>query len=94
MSRSLWKGVFISRVFYTNYYLNKEISYNLSKGNTVFIKNFLTFIFYVYTGKVFIEFVADLNLLGFRLGQFIFTRKMGFVHKDSKNKKKLKRKKK
>jgi ribosomal protein S19 len=48
----------------------------------------------VYTGKVFIEFVADLNLLGFRLGQFIFTRKMGFVHKDSKNKKKLKRKKK
>lgn len=70
------------------------MSYNLRKGNTVFIKNFLTFVFYIYTGKSFIEFVGDTMLVGFRLGQFIFTRKMGFVHKDSKNKKKLKKKKK
>lgn len=91
MSRSVWKGIFIARELYTNYYLNKEISYSFHKGNTVFIKNFLTFVFYVYTGKVFIELIGDINLSGFRLGQFVFTRKMGFVHKESKDKKKNKK---
>jgi ribosomal protein S19 len=71
------------------------MAFYLKKGNIILISNFITFTFFMYTGKKFIEFLVDINHVGFRLGHFIFTRKMGFIHKTAKKKKKnkLKRKK-
>jgi ribosomal protein S19 len=37
--------------------------------------------FYIYTGKEAKYFTVERQFIGLKLGQFVFTRKMGVIHK-------------
>jgi ribosomal protein S19 len=44
--------------------------------------------FYIYTGKEQKLFTVDRQSIGLKVGEFVFTRKMGIIHKKKdKNKK-------
>jgi ribosomal protein S19 len=92
--RALWKGSFIPSYIYKDYYLNKEIDFYITKANSVIIDKFVGFTFFIYNGKKFIELLIDIHHVGFLLGQFIFNRRVGFIHKDNKNTKTFWKKKK
>lgn len=70
--RSVWKG----------YYLNIF----KTKNNNVIIESFLE-IKKVYNGKLFSELILKKSMIGLKIGEFVFTRKINVIHK-KKNKKK------
>ncbi len=73
--RSIWKG---------HFYKNKKF---LHKSSTLF-NTMLKKKFYIYTGKEQKLFTVDRQSIGLKVGEFVFTRKMGIIHKKKdKNKK-------
>jgi ribosomal protein S19 len=69
MSKSKWKGPFITSNFlYKN--LNKKIwNRNLTVSNSLVEKNI-----YVYNGKIFKKIFITREKLGFKVGDFCFSR--------------------
>lgn len=67
--RSMWKGNF---VFFKKKYIG---------NNTIILNEFLRKVFTIYNGKAFTEFIVKRENIGFKLGEFIFTRKVGVQHK-------------
>lgn len=66
--RSIWKGNFIK---------NKKILDNSSTLLNVNLKK----TFKVYTGKENKLMVIERSMIGQKIGEFIFTRKIGAIHK-------------
>lgn len=73
--RSVWKGC-----FYKN---NNNLNKSSTVINTILKKNFI-----LHDGKSYKSVFIDQSMVGLKIGEFIFTRKMGVLHK----KKVLKRK--
>jgi small subunit ribosomal protein S19 len=83
MSRSKWKGSFLKK----NLFKKKSSIKIWSRSSTISV-NFLNKKIYIYNGKIFIPlFVKEIHL-GFKFGDFSFTRK--FIKKTN-NKKMLKK---
>ena len=87
MSRSKWKG------FYCNENLlkcfnefNKKKKFFIFQRNSIIDPIFLGTKVAIYNGKIFINIFIDENKIGYKFGEFAFTRKK-CVHK-KKNKKK------
>lgn len=76
--RAVWKGVF----FKNNLYLNKSSTLL----NTMLKKKFN-----IYDGKSTKSMVVDRVMVGLKIGEFVFTRKMGVLHKKKVLKKKGKK---
>lgn len=95
--RSTWKGIFINKkIFSTSQ--NIKSSYNKADGVSGYFKNinnisilsvFVGLVFYLYNGKRFESIMVKENMVGFKLGNFIHTKKTPVYF----NKKKKKRKK-
>lgn len=66
--RSIWKGNFIK---------NKKFLDNSSTLLNVYLKK----TFAVYNGKEKKLMVIERNMIGRKLGEFVFSRKMGTIHK-------------
>lgn len=73
--RAAWKGVF----FKNSLYLHKSSTLL----NTMLKKKFS-----IYDGKSVKNLVIDRNMIGLKVGEFVFTRKMGVLHKKKSFKKK------
>jgi ribosomal protein S19 len=71
-------------------FINKKI-YNRSLTILNFFKNK---VFFVYNGKIFISLKITKEMIGYKFGEFIFTKKKPIFKskKDKKLKKKLKKK--
>lgn len=77
--RSVWKGCFY-----------KNNNNNLDKSSTVFntmLKKKVT----VHDGKSYKSVLVDRTMIGLKIGEFVFTRKMGVLHKKKVLKKKGKK---
>lgn len=72
MSRSIWKGYFINSLFF-KYKLKKKILIWLK--NTTITGDLKGQIVFVYNGKEFKKLYITGAKIGFKFGQFIFTRK-------------------
>ncbi len=89
MVRSLWKPS------YVHYHIIATILKKKSKG-TIIIKtmsrsstilySFIGIIFYVYTGRTYTKFTIEERMVGHKLGEFSFTRKIGKIHEKKNNK--------
>lgn len=80
--RSSWKG---------NYFkFNKKYA---SKSSIIPV-NFFHRKFFLYDGREMKSFLVEKQQLRHRFGEFLFTRKVGVVHKKKINKKQIKQKKK
>lgn len=86
VSRDLFKRSLIVKVGYNLKGYNKLI---YTKYNTI-IKTFLGKTFYVYKGKNYRTIKVNNNLLGFKYGEFSFTRKP-FKYEAGKSSKNLRR---
>lgn len=92
MSRSKWKGVYFSYIIYKKYLFSKK-KYNFIKWytrNSTILIEFLGLHFKVYNGIRFINVFITENKIGFKFGEFAYTRRLRkFLHINSKiNKKK------
>lgn len=80
MTRSLWKGPFVKTSILNQIYKkNNGGYYNFIKiwcKNSVIFPCFVGCTFEVYNGKKFILMVVQKNMVGFKLGEFILTRKL------------------
>lgn len=77
--RSIWKGNFL------NSSLNK-----ISKSSVI-LRTFLQKKFVVNNGKLDCDFFVKREMVGFKVGEFVFTRKVNVVHKKKKDKDKKKK---
>lgn len=75
--RSKWKG----------YFFNKN---NINKS--IILKNLINKNIKIYNGKNFSNLIIKKQMVGFKVGEFIFTRKINVIHKKKNKKNKLKKK--
>lgn len=76
--RSIWKG----------FYLKNNA--NLHKSSTV-LNTMLKKKFSVHDGKSIKHIIVERSMVGLKIGEFVFTRKMGVLHKKKVLKKKGKK---
>jgi ribosomal protein S19 len=76
--RSVWKGC-----FYKN---NNTLNKSSVVVNTILKKKFI-----LHDGKSYKTVLIDRSMVGLKIGEFIFTRKMGVLHKKKVLKKKGKK---
>lgn len=90
MTRSIWKGKFIY-----NYILNKKFLQKRRKEvwarNSTIPSSLINKPVYIHNGKDFIKIFITREKVGFKFGEFAFTRK--FRKKEDKKKTKIKSKK-
>jgi small subunit ribosomal protein S19 len=55
------------------------------------LQSFVGLTFQVYTGKSYTNVYIEEKMVGHKLGEFAFTRKLGRIHEKKKNNKKLKK---
>ena len=71
MSRSNWKGPYISPKYIKNFKKNQK---NYMSRNSEIIPQFINLIFKIHNGKNFIEITVTEDMLGHKFGEFVFTR--------------------
>lgn len=87
MSRSSWKFPIVLKEN-LNFILKKNKSKNIKiiERNAIITSEFLNKKVSIYNGKVFINVFIDKNKIGYKFGEFAYTRKIP-IHKKSKKKK-------
>ena len=83
MVRSKWK------VPYVHFSLVKRLAkrkhsrliIETKARSTVILQSFVGLYFSVYTGRSYVNFYVDQKMVGYKLGEFSFTRRMGQIHK-------------
>lgn len=81
MNRSIWKPS------YVNYFLINKILKNKkrmtirtrSRSSTI-LQAFIGMTFFVYTGYKYIRLTITRKMVGYKFGEFAFTRKFGKIH--------------
>ena len=90
MSRSLWKGFFLDKKILKKN--NQDKSFIKTRSRSSVIPEFLmkpNLVVGIYTGKVYKSFkIPSKKNIGYKLGEFAFTRKHGKPKKGKKKKKK------
>lgn len=87
MVRSKWKAPFV------DYQLLDDILSNSVRGvirtksrSSTILQSFVGLVFEVYNGRVYNNVYVEEKMVGHKLGEFSFTRKLGRIH-EKKNKK-------
>jgi ribosomal protein S19 len=68
MSRSKWKGPLINKQ-------NLNFNNKIFSRDLVLTKFFLNKVIFVYNGKILIKILITENMIGYKAGEFISTRK-------------------
>lgn len=79
--RSIWKGNFVRLK-------NKNLT-----NNSLILNSFLRKDICIYNGKTFNNLIIKREMVGLKLGEFIFSRKIGVLHKKKIKNKIIKKKK-
>ena len=80
MSRSIWKGPFSESYIFKEIYLAKKSNLKqkiilLRSKNSIIFPLFVGNIFSVYNGHKFVNIVVNKDMVGYKFGEFITTRK-------------------
>lgn len=74
MSRSKWKGPYVDKnLINTKMSLEKEIK--TDSRNSEIIPKFVGYTFRIHNGKSFINVQVNEEMIGYKFGEFVFTRK-------------------
>ena len=90
MSRSAWKGPYINEELSKNFQNHSGIVVTTARSSEI-ISNFVGFIFEIHTGKTFFKLEIAEEMIGYKLGEFAFTRAK-YEYKRRKKRKKMKKK--
>ena len=82
MVRSKWKCKFIKYSLLMKILKNKNrtIIRTKSRSSTI-LNSFIGLTIYIYNGKRFNKLIITEKMVGYKLGEFAFTRKLGNIHK-------------
>ncbi len=81
MVRSKWKTPYIHYSIIDSILKQKSRSIITTKSRSTFIlKSFIGIMFAVYTGRSFTKVFVEERMIGHKLGEFAFTRKVGNIH--------------
>ena len=83
MSRSKWKGPFVSNNLLSKTIKNKKEIITKSRNSTI-LPSFLGKSFKIYNGKIFHKILITEKMIGYKLGEFSPTRKKFFYKKTNK----------
>ena len=83
MSRSKWKGPFVSNSLLNKTIKNKKEIITKSRNSTI-LPSFLGKSFKIYNGKIFHKILITEKMIGYKLGEFSPTRKKFFYKKTNK----------
>jgi small subunit ribosomal protein S19 len=90
MSRSKWKGPFVCiknlskiKLLHNKLLLDKK---NIVSRNSEIVPTFVGLTCYVHNGKNYSEITVNENMVGYKFGEFVFTRSK-FIFKKKKLKK-------
>lgn len=76
--RSLWKGFFVDYSISPEKIAIKKNYFKVWSRSTTILKSLLNKTIYVYNGKKFEKLYITSDMLGFKVGDFVFTRKYVF----------------
>ena len=81
MVRSKWKAPFVDYLLLDNIVLNKTrlIISTKSRASTI-LQSFVGLVIKVYNGHLYNNVYIDEKMVGHKLGEFSFTRKLGRIH--------------
>ena len=81
MVRSKWKAPFVDYQLLDKIIDNKTrtIIQTKSRSSTI-LQSFIGLVIAVYTGRVYNNVYIDEKMVGYKLGEFSFTRKLGRIH--------------
>lgn len=87
MTRSLWKGPFISPCFYRNKYRfpGKQITLQIYSRNSVVIPHLVGQAVNIHNGLKWVRIVISEHMVGHKFGEFAFTKKKP-IHKKKQKK--------
>ena len=81
MARSKWKAPFVNYTLLDDIIKNSNRSVIRTKSrSSVILQSFIGLVIEVYTGRTYNKVYIDEKMVGHKLGEFSFTRKMGKVH--------------
>ena len=84
MSRSTWKGPYLKSINLEDLSLTKPRYAKTMPRNSKIVPKFVGLSFRIHNGKSFNELIVTSNMVGYKFGEFIFTRKK-FLFKKTKN---------
>lgn len=85
MSRSKWKGSYINLEFIQQRKLGNQQKASIISRSSEIVPAFLGLTFNVYNGKSYIEVTVTDEMIGYKFGEFSYTRsKFAFKKKDKK----------
>ena len=89
MSRSIWKGPYVDEKLKKKVEESKKTRaiYTSSRATTI-VHSFLDRIFYIYNGKQYFKLYVTKDHLGFKLGEFCYSKKRCVYKNKKKGKKK------
>ena len=89
MIRSKWKSPYVNINILNDFYNNQEKIIYTKSRNSVILKQFVGWTFYIYSGNKYNKLLITNFMINKKLGEFCFTRRIGKIHtsKDKKNKK-------
>lgn len=87
MVRSKWKSPFVHYTILNDIIKNKTRNViRTTSRSSIILQSFVGLIFEVYTGRLYSRVYIDEKMVGHKLGEFSYTRKLGKIH-EKKNKK-------
>lgn len=87
MTRSSWKVPFIDYKLLNTILNNKESSIKTNSRQTKILQSFVGLNILVHTGKIYKKVYISEDMVGRKLGEFAYTRKIGNIHKKKEKKK-------
>lgn len=88
MVRSIWKPPYVHYSIIKKI-LKKKSSRTIIRTmsrSSIILQSFIGLLFQIYTGRSYIKLYIEEKMVGHKLGEFSFTRKVGKIH-DKKSKK-------
>ncbi len=81
MVRSKWKAPFVDYQLLDSIIANKTRSVIRTKSrSSTILQSFIGLVIAVYTGRMYNNVYIDEKMVGHKLGEFSFTRKLGRIH--------------
>ena len=84
MSRSQYKGPYFKTNLIQNTKILKNTWTKIYNKNLIILSQYVNKVFRIYNGKIFISLKINSNMVGYKFGEFVYTRKKHVYKKKKK----------
>ena len=84
MSRTQYKGPYFKTNLIQNTNILKNTWTKIYNKNLIILSQYVNKVFRIYNGKIFISLKINSNMVGYKFGEFVYTRKKHVYKKKKK----------